>query len=116
MNPELEFRAVVESYLAGSLALAEVREWLEDHVLDLYDGEGAVGAELPNLAWILLSEYDRGDRSESSVKSDLTLACAPQVRGPAIYGAGSTILTTTPATPRSCNSARETATSRTRAG
>jgi len=71
-----EFEALLDSYVQGRCALDDVRRWLASHVQAVLDSDEDGLRELDGLAWLLISELDRGDRLEQSVRAELAGALA----------------------------------------
>ena len=69
-----ELLALMMSCAVGGQPLSDLRSWLEDHVDDVLESDDERLNELDGLAWSLLSELDRGDRSERSVREELMAA------------------------------------------
>lgn len=70
-----ELQNLVAELSMGTKTVEDLRSWLEDHVEDVMESEYERLTELDGLAWALIGELDRGDRDESSLRSELgTLA------------------------------------------
>ena len=66
-----ELRSLVAELTLGTRPVADLRTWLEDHVDEVIAADDDRLTALDGLAWTLLGELDRGDRDESSVRSEL---------------------------------------------
>ena len=55
------------------------RSWLEDHVDEVMEAGDEHLQQLDGAAWTLIAEYDRGDRDEDGVKSELRKLLMPTV-------------------------------------
>lgn len=73
MSLAQELEALTRSYLVGRTSLEDVRQWLVAHAQDVVDAEDQRLDELDGELWLLISEFDRGDRDEVSVRADLDL-------------------------------------------
>lgn len=78
-----DLEALIEAYVREERSLADLREWLLDHVQDVLDSPDPRLAELDGVLWRLISEYDRRDRDEASVRTELTSFLTPVRRSPA---------------------------------
>lgn len=70
-----ELRDRIRAYLADEISLVDVHYWLAEHVQVLADSGEPEGEALAARAWILLSEFNDGLRSEPNVRAELS-ACA----------------------------------------
>lgn len=73
-----ELRHIVAEFARGSRPSDELRSWLEDHVDAVLATNDPQLAALDGLAWTLLSELDRGDRDEASVRAELGAVASPR--------------------------------------
>lgn len=69
MSLESELRHVVDDFLRGGRSLGDVHTWLTGHVQVTLDD--AAVRDLSDRVWMLISEYDRDDRSEESLRQEL---------------------------------------------
>lgn len=69
MEHEQRLPHVVESLLAQKLTLDEFYYWLVEHSDETE--RDLPNRELADRAWILISEFDLGHRSEESVREEL---------------------------------------------
>jgi hypothetical protein len=69
--------AQVHRYLAHETSLAAVEDWMAEHALEIEAADDSDARRLLGLVWLLISEYDRGDRSEESVRAELSAAWGP---------------------------------------
>ena len=60
----------------GTKSVDDLRSWLEDHVDEVIESDDERLTDLDGLAWTLIGELDRGDRDESSVRSELGAVAA----------------------------------------
>lgn len=72
-----EVQDVVSAYVCGKTSLEDVRDWLGRHVQAVADQGDTSLAGLYGEAWLLISEYDLGHRSEDSVRTELKRAISP---------------------------------------
>jgi hypothetical protein len=82
-----ELETMISAYLRGQRDLGDLRAWLLDHTQAVLDTPDLRLDELDGTLWRLISEYDRRDRDEVSVR-DALIAMFP------------TLLTTAPARSR----------------
>lgn len=68
-----ELESLTRSYLVGRTSLEDVRQWLVAHAQDVVDAEDSRLDELDGELWLLISELDRGDRDDASIRADLEL-------------------------------------------
>ena len=68
-----ELESLTRSYLVGRTSLEDVRQWLVAHAQDVVDADDPSLDELDGELWLLISELDRGDRDEASIRADLEL-------------------------------------------
>src|SRR5262245_49137281 len=66
-----ELEGVIGAYLRDECGLADVRAWLLDHVQAVLDTSDPELAALDGELWRLISEYDRRDRDEESIRAAL---------------------------------------------
>ncbi len=66
-----ELESLTGEYLAGRQSLEDVRAWLIDHAQDVVDQEDPRLDELDGQLWLLISEHDRRDRDEASIRAEL---------------------------------------------
>ena len=71
MSLAFELEALTRSYLGGRSSLEEVREWLVAHAQQVIDADDPRLDELDGELWLQISEFDRGDRDEANIRSDL---------------------------------------------
>ena len=71
MSVDNELRKEVGRYLQGQNSLSQFRAWLERHVRQLADTPDATNRLLNGQAWLLLSEYDYGHRTEDEIRTEL---------------------------------------------
>jgi len=71
MTLTTELEELIRCYLLGTRTMEDVREWLLDHVQAVLDSTDPRLEELDGESWLLISEYDRGDRSEASIREAL---------------------------------------------
>lgn len=71
MTPASELEELIQAYLIGARTLEDLRQWLLDHVQDVLDTADSRLSQLDGELWLLISEYDRRDRDEASVKAAL---------------------------------------------
>lgn len=69
MHEKQELLELLGRYAADEAALDEVWRWLVDHVQTMSLDSPA--RELSDRLWILLSEYQAGDRDEASIRDEL---------------------------------------------
>jgi len=69
MDESKELLELTNRYLAGESTLDEMWDWLVNHVEATRESSPA--RELSDRLWILLSEYDLGDRDEESIRAEL---------------------------------------------
>jgi hypothetical protein len=67
-----EFEGLIGAYLRNERGLDDLRTWLLDHVQAILDTSDARLDRLDGELWRLLSEYDRRNRDEQSVRDVLT--------------------------------------------
>lgn len=77
MNLSAQLSALIQSYLAQETSLEAVEDWMAEHALDIEAADDSDARGLLGLVWLLISEYDRGDRSEESVRAELSAALRP---------------------------------------
>jgi hypothetical protein len=66
-----ELEGLIGAYLLGTRTLEDLRAWLLDHVQDVLDATDPRLDELDGELWLLISEYDRRDRDEASIRAEL---------------------------------------------
>jgi hypothetical protein len=66
-----ELEALAKSYLEGRTAVEDLRHWLVEHAQGVVDAADPRLDDLDGELWLLISEWDRGDRDEASVRDDL---------------------------------------------
>jgi len=71
MTLATELEDLIRRYLLGTRTLEDVREWLLDHVQAVLDSSDPRLDELDGESWLLISEYDRRDRDEASIREAL---------------------------------------------
>ena len=71
-----ELQNLVAELSLGTKSVDVLRAWLEDHVDEVMESDDERLADLDGLAWTLIGELDRGDRDESSVRSELGAVAA----------------------------------------
>ena len=85
-----ELHALMMACAVGGRPLSELRSWLEDHVDDVVESDDERLNELDGLAWTLLSELDRGDRSEDAVREELKGVASARSAGMVVAATPST--------------------------
>ncbi|MGH2370458.1 MAG: hypothetical protein ACRDI2_19965 [Chloroflexota bacterium] len=78
MTVEEQLREEVRRYLHQEHTLRQLHRWLAGHVRQLADSPDEAARRLDGLAWLLISEYSYGHRTEDSVRARLT-AAAPEL-------------------------------------
>lgn len=68
---EQQLRRVLIDYLEERIDLPAVREWLEDHLQALAEANDPALSALEGMVWLLLSEHDRGHRSDPEIRARL---------------------------------------------
>jgi len=74
--PEHPFKTLLTGYVNERIPLSAVREWLINHVQDVADAADAGDVEtqrMTDITWILISELDRRDRHEASIRDELQM-------------------------------------------
>lgn len=66
-----QLEGAIGDYLRGGRSLDDLREWLLDRVQQMLDSSDPRVATLEGELWRLLAEYDRRDRDEASVRTEL---------------------------------------------
>jgi hypothetical protein len=66
-----ELKALAGAYLNKRSSLEDIRAWLIDHAQDVVDAADPRLDDLDGELWLLISEYDRRDRDEASVRTEL---------------------------------------------
>ena len=66
-----ELDGAIGGYLRREHSLDDLREWLLDHVQQVLDSPDPELASLDGTVWRLIAEYDRRDRDEASVRTEL---------------------------------------------
>lgn len=63
----------LRAYVRGDAVLDDLRDWLEDHVQAVAEAESEEPGVWPfsDEVWLLVSEYDSGDRTEVDLKQAL---------------------------------------------
>ncbi len=69
MGLDDDLRRLIEKYLAGDVLLDELVGWLAEHAQETFDN--AAVRDLSDRIWILVSEFDRADRDEESLRHEL---------------------------------------------
>jgi hypothetical protein len=69
MSLDADLRHLIEEYLAGVVSLDGLVAWLAEHVQETFE-DGAL-RDLSDRLWILVSELDRNDRDEESLRREL---------------------------------------------
>ena len=69
MGLDAELRHLIEEYLVGGVSLEVLVAWLADHVQETF--ENVAARDLSDRLWILVSEFDRADRDEESLRREL---------------------------------------------
>jgi hypothetical protein len=68
MTLATELESLIRCYLLGTREMEDLREWLYDHVQAVLDSDDPRLDELDGELWLLISEYDRRDRDEASIR------------------------------------------------
>jgi hypothetical protein len=71
MSLAREIETLTRSYLGERASLEEIRQWLVVHAQDVVETDDPRLDQLDGELWLLISELDRGDRDEASVRVDL---------------------------------------------
>jgi hypothetical protein len=79
VNLSTQLGAQVQRYLAHETSLEAVEDWMAEHALDIEAADDSDTRQFLGLVWLLISEHDRGDRSEESVRAELSAALRPAV-------------------------------------
>ena len=74
-----ELQQILAEFALDHRPMHDVRSWLEDHVDEVMEAVDEHLHQLDGAAWTLISEYDRGDRDEDGVKSELRKLLMPSV-------------------------------------
>jgi hypothetical protein len=73
-----ELQSPVAGFSQGKKPVAELRDWLEDHVDEVIESDDQRLTKLDGLAWTLIGELDRGDRDEASIRTELGAVATPR--------------------------------------
>ena len=71
MTLATELEELIRCYLLGTREMSDLRCWLYDHVQAVLDSTDPRLDELDGELWLLISEYDRRDRDEASIREAL---------------------------------------------
>jgi hypothetical protein len=71
MSLARELEDLIGEYLGEHQTIGDLREWLYDHVQAVLDSSDPRLDELDGELWLLISEYDRRDRDEASIREHL---------------------------------------------
>ena len=74
MGLTAKLTTVLQAYVDGTAVLDHVHEWLIDHVQVVADSSDQKLQELDARAWMLISEWDLGHRTEESVRQEIAEA------------------------------------------
>lgn len=71
MRVEQEFHQEIQRFVTGELSIDELYDWLSEHVQPLADTDDAATRRLYGLAWLMVSEWSIGDRSEQDIREQV---------------------------------------------
>ena len=77
-------REIASQYVDGSVSAEDLRGHLADLVIPMSKADDPLADELESLIWLMISELDRGHRTEPSMREEIreALASPMQVNEP----------------------------------
>ena len=82
MDLARDLEALTRKYLGRRVPLDALHKWLVSHVQAVADCPEPSVQHLADRIWILICEFDYGDRSESSVRAEVRVALDEFARTP----------------------------------
>ncbi len=80
MSLTAQLESVIRSYASADTSLERLQVWLDTHVQDTADSADLAAVELSDRVWILLGELGYGERTEESVRSELSQLLSVRAR------------------------------------